>query len=177
MAIENFKEKLTRVRAFVFDVDGVFTDGGITPLADGDFLRTYNAKDGYAFTYAISEGYKLFIISGGRGKTLLSRFEKLKATAIHINIADKPAILREIAGEYGLDLADTVYMGDDIPDLDVMRMVGLPVCPADACHEVVEASVYVSQYAGGRGCVRDIIEQVLRAQDKWLKHTIGMHTI
>ncbi len=175
--MENFKEKLARVRAFVFDVDGVFTEGGITLLPDGDFLRTYNAKDGYAFSYAVSEGYKLFIISGGRGDIMRKRFERLKATAIHTNVADKTAVLREIAEEYGLDLADTIYMGDDIPDLDVMRMVGIPVCPADACSEVIEASVYVSQYVGGRGCVRDIIEQVLRAQDKWLRHTIGMHTI
>ncbi len=175
--MENFKEKLARVKAFVFDVDGVFTEGGITLLPDGDFLRTYYAKDGYAFTYAASEGYRLFIISGGRGEIMRRRFERLQATAIHTNVADKPAVLRRIAEEYGLDLADTVYMGDDIPDLDVMRMVGIPVCPADACHEVIETSVYVSQYAGGKGCVRDIIEQVLRAQDKWLRHTIGMHTI
>ncbi len=175
--MENFKEKLARVEAFVFDVDGVFTEGGITLLPDGDFLRTYYARDGYAFTYAVSEGYKLFIISGGRGEIMRRRFEMLRATAIHTNIADKPAVLREIAAEHGLDLANVVYMGDDIPDLEVMRMVGIPVCPADACHEVIEASAYVSQYPGGRGCVRDIIEQTLRAQGKWLRHTIGMHTI
>lgn len=175
--MENFKEKLARVEAFVFDVDGVFTDGGIGLLSDGDFLRTYHARDGYAVTYAVSEGYKIFVITGGRGALLHSRFEKLKVTAIHSNIADKCSVLKSIAEEYGLNLADTVYMGDDIPDLGVMRMVGLPVCPADACHEVVEASVYVSQYPGGHGCVRDIIEQTLRAQDRWLKHTVGMHTI
>lgn len=175
--MENFKEKLARVKAFVFDVDGVFTEGGITLLPDGDFLRTYYAKDGYAFSYAVSEGFKLFIISGGRGEIMRQRFERLKATGIHTNVADKTAVLREIAEEHGLDLENTIYMGDDIPDLDVMRMVGIPVCPADACHEVIEAAAYVSQYDGGRGCVRDIIEQVLRAQDKWLKHTIGMHTI
>lgn len=175
--MENFKEKLTRVKTFVFDVDGVFTEGGITLMPDGDFLRTYYAKDGYAVSYAISEGFKIFIISGGRGEIMRRRFEKLKVTGIHTNIADKTAVLGGIAEEHGLDLQNTIYMGDDIPDLDVMGMVGVPVCPADACHEIVEVSVYVSQYAGGRGCVRDIIEQVLRAQDKWLKHTIGMHTI
>ncbi len=83
----------------------------------------------------------------------------------------------EIAEKDGLDLARTVYMGDDIPDLDAMRMAGVPVCPADAAHEIVGISAYVSQYPGGKGCVRDIIEQVLRAQGKWLRHTIGMHTI
>jgi 3-deoxy-D-manno-octulosonate 8-phosphate phosphatase (KDO 8-P phosphatase) len=175
--MENFKEKLTRVRDFVFDVDGVFTQGDIVPLPDDDFLRTYYARDGYAVTYAISEGYRIYILTGGRGALLRDRFGKLKVTAIHHNVADKCAVLRELIETRGLDPANTVYMGDDIPDLGPMRMVGLPVCPADAAHEVVEASVYVSQYAGGRGCVRDIIEQVLRAQGRWMLHTIGMHTI
>jgi 3-deoxy-D-manno-octulosonate 8-phosphate phosphatase (KDO 8-P phosphatase) len=174
---ENFKEKLARVEAFIFDVDGVFTDGGITPEASGDFLRTYYAKDGYAITYAVSQGIPIFIISGGRGEMLNHRFEMLKVTKIYANIGDKTTALSEIVEQYGINLENTVYMGDDIPDLPVMQMVGLPVCPADACSEIIEASIYVSQYAGGRGCVRDIIEQVLRAQDKWLLHTIGMHTV
>ncbi len=175
--MENFKEKLTRVEAFVFDVDGVFTDGGITLLPGDDFLRIYNARDGYALTYAISEGYKIYIITGGRGAMLKRRFELLKITEIFTNVADKAKVLREVVERDGLKLENVVYMGDDIPDLDVMRMVGLPVCPADACHEVMEIAAYVSQYGGGKGCVRDIIEQVLRAQGKWLKHTIGMHTV
>ncbi len=173
----NFKEKLTKVSAFVFDVDGVFTEGGIVPLPDDDFLRTYYARDGYAVTYAISEGYRIYIITGGRGSLLRDRFEKLKVTGFFPNVGDKPAVLRELAEREGLDLATTVYMGDDIPDHGAMGMVGIPVCPADAAHEIVAASVYVSQYAGGRGCVRDIIEQVLRAQGRWMRHTIGMHTV
>jgi 3-deoxy-D-manno-octulosonate 8-phosphate phosphatase (KDO 8-P phosphatase) len=175
--MENFKEQLTRVTAFVFDVDGVFTRGEIVPLPGDDFLRTYYARDGYAVTYAISEGYPIYIITGGRGALLGERFKKLKVTALHQNVADKCAVLQELADTRGLDPATTVYMGDDIPDLGAMRMVGLPVCPADAAHEVVEASVYVSQYPGGRGCVRDIIEQVLRAQGRWMLHTVGMHTV
>ncbi|MDR1671630.1 MAG: HAD hydrolase family protein [Alistipes sp.] len=175
--MENFKEKLTRVDTFVFDVDGVFTDGGIVPLPDDEFLRTYYAKDGYAVTYAISEGYKIYILTGGRGEILRQRFEKLKVTGLLSNVADKCAALRGLAEKEGLDLANTVYVGDDIPDLGVMGMVGLPVCPADACPEVLEASAYISQYPGGHGCVRDIIEQVLRARGSWLKHTVGMHTV
>ncbi|MDR2912483.1 MAG: HAD hydrolase family protein [Alistipes sp.] len=175
--MENFKEKLTRVEAFVFDVDGVFTDGDIVPLADGDFLRAYFARDGYAVTYAISEGYRVYIITGGRGKTLEHRFRMLKVTGLSSNVGDKCAAITELAEREGLDLSNVVYMGDDIPDLGAMRMVGLPVCPADACHEVTDAAIYVSQYAGGRGCVRDIIEQVLRAQGKWMLHTNGMHTV
>ena len=173
----NFKEKLTRVEAFVFDVDGVFTDGQLVPRADGDFYRSYYARDGYAVTYAASEGYKIYIITGGRGEIIKLRFKHLKVAGLYSNVADKCAVLGELAEKEGLDLANTLYMGDDIPDLGAMRMVGVPVCPADACHEIVEASAYVSQYPGGRGCVRDIIEQVLRAQGKWLRHSVGMHTI
>jgi 3-deoxy-D-manno-octulosonate 8-phosphate phosphatase (KDO 8-P phosphatase) len=174
---QNFKEKLARVEAFIFDVDGVFTDGGITLEPGGDFLRTYYAKDGYAVTYAASLGVPIFIISGGRGEMLTNRFQMLKVTKVYANVGDKPAVLRELVEQYGINLANTVYMGDDIPDLPVMRLVGIPVCPADACPEIIESAIYVSQYAGGHGCVRDIIEQVLRAQDKWLLHTVGMHTI
>jgi 3-deoxy-D-manno-octulosonate 8-phosphate phosphatase (KDO 8-P phosphatase) len=175
--MENFKQKLTRVRDFIFDVDGVFTGGEIVPLPDDDFLRIYHARDGYAVTYAVSEGYRVYIVTGGRGALLRDRFAKLKVTAIHHNVGDKGAVLRELVEKEGLDPENTVYMGDDIPDIGPMRMVGLPVCPADAAHEVMEASVYVSQYPGGRGCVRDIIEQVLRAQGRWMLHTVGMHTI
>ncbi len=175
--MENFKEKLNHVEAFIFDVDGVFTNGDLVPLLDGDFIRTYYSRDGYAVTYAISEGYKIYIITGGRGEILKRRFQMLKVTKLCYNVADKCAALRELAAEEGLDLANVVYMGDDIPDLGVMRMVGLPVCPADACCEIIETAAYVSQYPGGKGCVRDIIEQVLRAQGRWLKHTVGMHTI
>jgi 3-deoxy-D-manno-octulosonate 8-phosphate phosphatase (KDO 8-P phosphatase) len=175
--MENFREKLTRVEAFIFDVDGVFTDGGIVPLPDGDFLRTYYARDGYAVTYARSEDYPIYIITGGRGDIIRLRFEKLRVTDFFANVGDKSAALRELAERDGLNLENVVYMGDDIPDLGPLGMVGIPVCPADACHEVVEASDYVSQYPGGRGCVRDIIEQTLRAQGRWLRHTIGMHTV
>ncbi len=151
----------------VFDVDGVFTDGGISLLSDGDFLRTYHAKDGFATTYAVARGYKIFIITGGKGELLLSRFDRLRVTEIHTNVADKCAVLRQLAQKHGFDLKNTIFMGDDIPDLGPMRIVGLPVCPADACHEIRDISIYVSQYAGGHGCVRDIVEQVLRAQNNW----------
>ncbi len=175
--MENFKEKLTGVDTFIFDVDGVFTDGVIGLLEGGDFLRFYHARDGYAVTYAISEGYRIFVITGGRGELLEQRFRKLKVSGVQANVADKCAALRELVAREGLDLKKCIYMGDDIPDLGVMRMVGTAVCPADACHEVRDISAYVSRYEGGKGCVRDIIEQVLRAQGRWMKHTVGMHTV
>ena len=173
----NFKEDIARVKAFVFDVDGVFTDGSITPTADGDFLRTYYAQDGYAVAYAIQQGFRVCVISGGRGELLKRRFEMLKVEDTYFNCADKEQALAEFLAKYDLDAADVIYMGDDIPDLGVMRKVGIPVCPADACSEVVEASRYVSEFKGGRGAVRDIIEQVLRSQEKWALHTKGANCV
>lgn len=173
----NFKEDIARVKAFVFDVDGVFTDGSITPTADGDFIRTYYAQDGYAVAYAVQQGYRICIISGGRGALLARRFEMLHVEDTYFNCADKEQALSEFLAKYNLDAADVIYMGDDIPDLGVMRKVGIPVCPADACSEIIETSRYVSEFKGGRGAVRDIIEQVLRSQEKWALHTKGANCV
>lgn len=173
----NFKEDIAKVKAFVFDVDGVFTDGGIIPLTDGDFIRKYNAKDGYAVTYAIRTGYPVAVITGGRGSSLELRFRMLGVTRFHPNIADKLTVLTDFMEEFSLSPEEVMFMGDDIPDLECMKHVGMPVCPADAASEIVEVSRYVSQFAGGCGCVRDVIEQVLRAHGKWAKNTKGLHTI
>jgi len=173
----NFKEEIALTQAIILDVDGVFTDGGITPLPDGDFLRTYCAKDGYAVSYAIKAGMKVFIITGGRGDVLKKRFEYLQVTEMHMNIADKLSVLEDIISRHGLDPKRLIFMGDDIPDLECMRAVGIPVCPADAASEIIDASVYISEFGGGKGCVRDILEQVLRAQNKWAKHLKGVNTI
>ncbi len=170
----NFKEDIARVRAFVFDVDGVMTDGGIIPTPDGDFIRRYHAKDGYAVAYAIKLGYKICIISGGRGEMLRRRLEMLGVDKMYLNCMDKIAAIDEFLAENDLDARDVIYMGDDIPDLDCMRRVGIPVCPADACSEVIEASRYVSEYDGGHGAVRDIVEQVLRAQGVWARSSEGV---
>ena len=170
----NFKEDIVKTEAFVFDVDGVFTDGGITPFGD-DFIRRYYAKDGYAVSYASKLGYKICIITGGRGKWLQERFERLRVTKIYADCADKIAALREFLDEYGLDARNVVFMGDDIPDLECMRAVGIPVAPADAASEILEAARYVSEYPGGRGCVRDIVEQVLRARGQWALHAKGVN--
>ena len=170
----NFKEDIARVEAFVFDVDGVMTDGGIIPTPDGDFIRRYHAKDGYAIAYAIREGYKICVISGGRGEMLRRRLEMLGVERMYLNCMDKIAAIKEFIADNNLNAENVIYMGDDIPDLECMQIVGIPVCPADACMEVIEASRYVSEYDGGKGAVRDIVEQVLRAQDKWAKNTKGV---
>ena len=170
----NFKEDIARVKAFVFDVDGVMTDGGIIPTPDGDFIRRYYAKDGYAMAYAIREGYKICVISGGRGEMLRRRLAMLGVERMYLNCMDKITAIKEFMSDYDLAAEEVIYMGDDIPDLECMRLVGIPVCPADACMEVIEASRYVSEYNGGHGAVRDIVEQVLRVQGRWAKNLQGV---
>ena len=170
----NFKEDIARVEAIVLDVDGVMTDGGIIPTPDGDFIRRYNAKDGYAIASAIREGLKVCIISGGRGRMLENRLQMLGVTRFYLNCMDKVTAIREFVADYNIDLENVIYMGDDIPDLECMRLVGVPVCPADAAMEVVEASRYISEYNGGHGAVRDIVEQVMRAKGVWAKNLKGV---
>lgn len=170
----NFKEDIAKVEAIVLDVDGVMTDGGIIPTPEGDFIRRYHAKDGYAIAAALREGMKICVISGGRGRMLENRLTMLGVTKIYLNCMDKVHAMHEFFEEYGINPENVIYMGDDIPDLECMRLVGIPVCPADACMEVVETSRYVSEFDGGHGAVRDIVEQVMRAQDKWAKNLKGV---
>ena len=170
----NFKEDVARVEAIVLDVDGVMTDGGIIPTPDGDFIRRYDAKDGYAIASAIREGLKVCIISGGRGRMLENRLQMLGVTRFYLNCMDKVTAICEFVADYNIDLENVIYMGDDIPDLECMRLVGVPVCPSDAAMEVVEASRYISEFNGGHGAVRDIIEQVMRAKGVWAKNLKGV---
>lgn len=170
----NFKEDIARVEAIVLDVDGVMTDGGIIPTPEGDFIRRYNAKDGYAIASAIREGLKICIISGGRGRMLENRLQMLGVTRYYLNCMDKVTAIHEFVADYNIDLENVIYMGDDIPDLECMRLVGVPVCPADAAMEVVEASRYISEFNGGHGAVRDIVEQVMRAKGVWAKNLKGV---
>lgn len=122
----NFKEDIARTEAFIFDVDGVMTDGGIIPTLDGDFIRRYNAKDGYALGYAVKMGYKVCIITGGRGKTLENRLRMLGINRYYTDCMDKITAMREYFADEGIDPAHAIYMGDDIPDLECMREVGIP---------------------------------------------------
>ena len=170
----NFKEDIARTEAFIFDVDGVMTDGGIIPTLDGDFIRRYNAKDGYALGYAVKMGYKVCIITGGRGKTLENRLRMLGINRYYTDCMDKITAMREYFADEGIDPAHAIYMGDDIPDLECMREVGIPVCPADAAAEVIEASRYGSEFRGGEGAVRDVVEQVLRARGDWAENSEGV---
>ena len=172
----NFKEEIAKIEAFVFDVDGVFTDGRITLTPEGEFIRSYNSKDGYAVAYALKKGYKVCIISGGRGKALEMRFKMLGANKIITGCMDKIVELQQFMEEYGLKNHQVAFMGDDLPDLEAMAHCGIAVCPSDAAAEIVEISHYVSPFRGGEGCVRDIIEQVLRARGDWA-HEKGFNVV
>ncbi len=171
---KNFKELLADVGAIVFDVDGVMTDGGIIPLADGDFIRKYYAKDGYAMAYAVKHGLKIGVISGGFGKILESRMNRLGIEHKYLGCMDKIAAIDDFITKTGTKRENIVYMGDDIPDLEVLRYVGIPVAPADACSEVLQAAIYISEYKGGEGTVRDIIEQVMRVKGTWALDSKGV---
>lgn len=163
----NYKEILGRIKAFVFDVDGVMTDGGVTIFPSGEFVRKMNVKDGYAMQLAMRRGYRIIIITGGRDESILTRFNRLGINDIVLNATAKLEKLLEYCDGYGIDPAEMLYMGDDVPDIAPMKAVGLPCCPADACTDVLAVSKYVSPLAGGNGCVRDVIEQVMKAQGTW----------
>lgn len=162
-----FLQKLKVVKALIFDVDGVLTNGDIIASDSGEFLRTFNIKDGYALQLAVKRGYLVCVISGGKGIAMQKRFEGLGLQEIHLGIGDKVAVFNQLLQKHDLDAAQVLYMGDDIPDLKVMQLVGLPTCPADAVPEIREISQYVSPYTGGKTAVRDIIEKVLRIQENW----------
>jgi 3-deoxy-D-manno-octulosonate 8-phosphate phosphatase (KDO 8-P phosphatase) len=162
-----FKEELLNVKAFVFDVDGVLSCD-ISPLdANGEPMRTSNIKDGFAIRNAITAGYPLAIISGATNENIRKRYTKLGVKNIYLGINNKEECFNELLEITGINPEEVLYMGDDIPDLDVMIRVGIPTCPADAVTEVKAASKYISDRKGGEGCVRDVIEQVMRAQGKW----------
>lgn len=166
--MSNYKALLTNVNTFIFDYDGVMTDGKLMLQHDGQPLRTANVKDGYSLQLAVKLGYKVVIISGGISKSVENRFESLKVKDVFLGVTNKYEVFEKFISDNNLNPENIVYMGDDIPDFKVMKKVGVPVCPADAVEEIKEISVYISDKDGGHGCVRDIIEQVLKVQGKWM---------
>lgn len=163
----NFKEELSKVKAFAFDVDGVFS-GNIFLAANGDQLRSMNIKDGYAVQLAVKKGYPIAIITGGFSEAIRTRFQGLGVTDIYMKSSCKIDDFKDFIAKYNLSPDEVMYMGDDIPDYEVMKSVGVPTCPSDAAVEIRELSHYISGIKGGEGCVRDVIEQVLRVQGHWL---------
>ena len=164
----NYKEKLKNIKAFIFDVDGVFTDGKIYLEPGGEFVRAVDMKDGYAVVYALKQGYIIGIISGGNSQAVRKRFEYLKITDIYLNSRDKKSDFEDFYFKYDLKPENILYMGDDIPDFEPMKLAGLSTCPADAVEEIKAIADYISTFPGGHGCVRDVIEQVLKLQGKWI---------
>ena len=159
---------LNKIRAIIFDVDGVLSCQTIPLSPLGEPVRTVNIHDGYAIQLAVKKGLHLAIITGGRGEELLLRYQRLGLTDIVMNAGVKVVAYEQLKQRCGFTDEEIIYMGDDIPDYELMKRVGCPCCPADACPEIKEVSCYVSRYPGGQGCVRDVIEQVLRAQNKWM---------
>ena len=165
----NYKEDLKNISTFIFDVDGVLTDGSLLIDSEGNMLRKMNVKDGYALKAAIDSGYNICIISGGTNESVKKRFEDLGIKEIHLGSHNKIEQLNSFIDKYNLDKKHILFMGDDIPDIPILKTVGLPCCPQDAIPEVKNICSYVSHKNGGMGAVRDVIEQVMKIQNNWAK--------
>lgn len=160
---------LSKIKAFVFDVDGVLSPSTIPLSEDGTPVRMANIKDGYALQLAVKAGYKIAIITGGDTENIRKRYEVLGITDIYLKASHKLEILKDWMQKNNLLPEAVIYMGDDIPDLKCMRHVGLPCCPYDAASEVRQTASYISPVPGGYGCARDVIQQVMAAAGEWLK--------
>lgn len=166
--MNNYKELLKHITAFVFDYDGTLTDGTIILLDEGEPLRTANVRDGYAIQLAVKKGYRLAIISGGRSKSMNNRFRMLKVQDVFLGVEHKLDKLKEFMEMHRLKPENVLYLGDDIPDFHAMKYCGVAACPADAAEEIKAISHYISHYKGGEGCARDVVEQVLKVQGQWM---------
>src|SRR3989304_1327461 len=166
--MSNLKECLVNVKAFAFDVDGVFSPAKLILHPTGQPMRFMNVRDGYAVQLAVKKGFKIDIITGGRSRAVKRRFINLGVTDIYLNSYHKTDAFEDFYFKYNLEPQEILYMGDDLPDYAVMQKAGFPTCPADAAEEIKAISTYISDKNGGEGCVRDIIEQVLKVQGKWM---------
>ncbi|MFN8253725.1 MAG: HAD-IIIA family hydrolase [Ferruginibacter sp.] len=155
------------IKSFVFDVDGVLAADGMIVLPDGELVRVMNSKDGYALQLAVKKGYHVVIISGGTSEAVKMRLLKLGVKEVFLGIHNKKEVLQQYAKDHQLSLDEMLYMGDDIPDYDAMKICGLPVCPDDAVPEIKSICKYISPYKGGKGCGRDVIEKVLKLNGDW----------
>jgi 3-deoxy-D-manno-octulosonate 8-phosphate phosphatase (KDO 8-P phosphatase) len=163
----NFKQRLTKIRTILFDIDGVMTDGKVLVMESGEMVRNMNSKDGYALHLAVQKGYRVAVISGGNNLAVKNALLRSGITDVFIRQHDKIACFNEYVNLHNLNLEEIVFMGDDLPDHGIMSLVGLAVCPNDAVPEIKEICQYISPKNGGEGCVRDIIEQVLKVQGNW----------
>jgi 3-deoxy-D-manno-octulosonate 8-phosphate phosphatase (KDO 8-P phosphatase) len=165
--MSNYKNKLKHITTFIFDYDGVLTNGIVLITQGGEQLRTANVKDGYALQLAVKKGFRIAIISGGKSESMRHRFDGLGITDVFLGIENKKLHYENFLKDNKLQNSEILFMGDDIPDFEIMQLAGVPTCPADAAEEIKQHAVYISSFKGGEGCVRDIIEQTLKVQHKW----------
>ena len=170
---KSYKELMNDITTFIFDVDGVLTDSSVLVTTEGEILRTMNIRDGYAMKAAVESGYNVCIISGGSNEGVRLRLRNLGITDIHLGTPDKVETFKEYAELYSINPEHVLYMGDDIPDFHVMKLVGLPTCPKDSSPEIKSISTYISHRNGGKGAVRYVIEQVMKVQGKWMSSFDG----
>lgn len=164
---ENLFEKFKNVKAIAMDVDGVLTDGSLLCTDSGEWVRKMNIKDGYAISAAVKSGMHICVISGSIGEGVKLRMKRLGLEFVYQDVQDKSVVLFEWLAAIDLTPSDVLYIGDDIPDIAAMRLVAVACCPSDACEEVKQTAHYVSPFSGGHGCVRDIIEKVMKLQGTW----------
>ena len=172
---KSYKEILNDIDTFIFDVDGVLTDSSVHVSQTGEMLRIMNIRDGFAMKAAIESGYNVCIISGGNNEGVRIRLRNLGITDIHLASPNKVETFMEYTELYNIKPEKVLYMGDDIPDYHVMKLVGLPTCPQDAVAEIKAISKYISHKNGGKGAVREVIEQVMKVQGKWHLYYDGKH--
>ena len=165
--MQNFKEKLNAITTLFFDIDGVFTDNKVLVMENGEVVRNVHSKDGYAIQLAVKKGYRIVILSGGNNLAIKNLLAKTGIQHLFINQHDKLQCYKDFIYENNLRDEEVLYMGDDLPDYEVMSRVGVAACPNDSASEIKSISIYISPKNGGEGCVRDIIEQVMRAQGTW----------
>ena len=172
---KSYKENLNDITTFIFDIDGVLTDGSVHVAQNGEMLRIMHIRDGFAMKAAIESGYNVCIISGGSNEGVRIRLQNLGIKAIYLGSSDKVKTLKEYTEMHNINPDHILYMGDDIPDYHVMQHVGLPTCPQDAVAEIKAISKYISHKNGGKGAVREVIEQVMKVQGKWNTYFDGKH--
>jgi 3-deoxy-D-manno-octulosonate 8-phosphate phosphatase (KDO 8-P phosphatase) len=164
----NVLAEFKKIRFFVFDIDGVLTDSTVLVLENGLQARRMNIKDGLGLQMAIKNGFRVIVISGSISEPVTGRLQKLGISDVHMGVGNKFSFIESLVNKEGLSWEHILFMGDDLPDIELMKKAGLGCCPSDAVPEVLEVSKYISPSRGGEGCVRDVIEKVLKVQDKWI---------